>query len=238
MLLPWWAIGKQRQLLLYNSTFRFVADVQRDLSLSVSCHSRLPCPSAHLCCLSFLFFFRQPVWLSPPPPTIIEPNLFWMSFSADHPLSLICLPVSLHRVSFAGPFFCNSHKQKARWKGFAAVIKNHWPLMEIIHGHNPSNSASIACGRPGGCVLTAMETDMKSVEGCNSLHCATRSGFFFCFLVFLQRNMEEAQKQTSFLWVIIQMDWNMKQVGGRTNGRAWVKEHKNTAEAWPEQENH
>lgn len=50
--------------------------------------------------------------------------------------------------------------------------------------------------------------------------------------------MEEAQKQTSSLWVIIQMDWNMKRVGGRTNGRAWVKELKNTAEAWPEQENH
>lgn len=59
--------------------------------------------------------------------------------------------------------------------------------MEIIHGHNPSNSASIACGRPGGCVLTAMETDINSVEGCNSLHCATRSGFFLFPCLFAKK---------------------------------------------------
>lgn len=179
MLLPWWVIGKQSQLPLYNSTFRFVADVLRDLSLSVSCYSRLYryidiyYPFYFFSCVAVFF-----------PPTIIGPNPFWMSLSADHPLSLICLPVSLHRVLFAGPFFCNSHKQKARWKGFAAAIINHWPLMEIIHGHNPSNSASIACGRPGGCVLTAMKTDMNSVGGCNSLHCATRSAVFFVSLFF------------------------------------------------------
>lgn len=54
--------------------------------------------------------------------------------------------------------------------------------MEIIHGHNPSNSASIARGRPGGGVLTAMETDTDPVGGCNPPHCATQKGFYFlCF---------------------------------------------------------
>lgn len=104
MLLPWWAIGKQSQLLLYNSTFHFAAGVLQDLSLNVSCHSRLPCPSAHLCFYSFhfsdslcgscvVFFGVFFIFF----PALIEPNPFLNKLlrrSPSEPNLSLCFPPS------------------------------------------------------------------------------------------------------------------------------------------------